>query len=845
MERRIYSAFFFCRLESALLTFMNPETWQKIKSFFDEAVEFAPAEREKFLASASIDGEILAEVRKMFAADEESLIGHSPFSQLSENGNKAPEKIGNYKIVREIGRGGMGAVYEAVRDDGQFSQRVAVKIIKRGMDSDEIVRRFRNERQILAELQHPNIARLFDGGVSDEGSPFYVMEFIEGLPIDAYSRENDLSVAEKLNLFCQVCAAVSYAHSQLIVHRDLKPSNILITRDGPKNNTVKLLDFGIAKVLNADSQETPGTATQLGMMTPAYASPEQIRGEKVTTVSDVYSLGIVLYELLTGERPYQTSGKSYPELIELIANTQPRKPSDTASVSAAAPKESNLKNSNLKGDLDNIALKALQKEPLRRYRSVEQFSEDIKRYLSGQPVSARPDTFSYRFSKFARRNKVSLIAAVLVFLSLCAGIAIVVWQARRAEQQRVLAENRFTEVRELANSVIFKYHDAIAALPGSTSVRELLVKDATKYLDSLANESANDPALQRELALAYIKLGDVQGKAYAANIGDTAGAVESYRKAVALLESAVSTKENNKELQFDLVKAYEALFQIYMRTSDPDKLPTLEKALQVQEKLVSADPGNTGYKLQKATLLMLSGDSTGTIESKLPRYEQALVLSKELLAAFPDDKEAIRNNMRVNQRLGTAYTWLGDAAEKGGDKQKAAERYAQGLPFHLASFEMSQKLFESEPNNISYQRNFAMGSINLAESYARNGKRPDAMTMIEQCMKTLSQMEAEDRNNKEVRSDIAFSYMAIANIWRSLGEKKNEIDEIEKALALQKNVYQDDPQNTEILSEIIKNHHSLQTLYTEIGDEGKSALHRQAIDRYNIDKTNLLGKQNK
>ncbi len=824
---------------------MNSEKWQKIKSIFDEAVEFAPAEREKFLATASIDDEILAEVKKMFAADEESLIQHSPFSQLSENGNKAPEKIGNYKIVHEIGRGGMGAVYEAVRDDGQFSQRVAVKIIKRGMDSDEIVRRFRNERQILAELQHPNIARLFDGGVSEEGSPFYVMEFIEGLPIDAYSRENDLSVAEKLDLFCQVCAAVSYAHSQLIVHRDLKPSNILITND----RSVKLLDFGIAKVLNADSQETPGpdgTATQLGMMTPAYASPEQIRGEKVTTVSDVYSLGIVLYELLAGERPYQTSGKSYPELIELIANTQPRKPSDTASVStAAAPKGSNLKNSSLKGDLDNIALKALQKEPLRRYRSVEQFSEDIKRYLAGQPVSARPDTFSYRFSKFARRNKVSLIAAALVFLSLCAGIAIAVWQARRAEQQRVLAENRFTEVRELANSVIFKYHDAIAALPGSTSVRELLVKDATKYLDSLANESANDPALQRELALAYIKLGDVQGKAYAANIGDTAGAVESYRKAVALLESAVVTEGNNNELQFDLVKAYEALFQIYMRTSDPDKLPTLEKALKVQEKLVSADPGNTGYKLQKATLLMLSGDATGTIESKLPRYEQALGLSKELLAGFPDDKEAIRNNMRVNQRLGTTYTWLGDAAEKTGDKQKAAERYSQGLPFHLASFEMSRKLFESEPNNISYQRNFAMGSINLAESYARNGKRSDAMTMIGQCMKMLSQMEAEDRNNKEVRSDIAFSYMAIANIWRSLGEKKNEIDEIEKALALQENVYRDDPQNTEILSEMLKNHRTLQTLYTETGEEGKSLLHRQAIDRYNIDKTNLIGKQNK
>lgn len=801
---------------------MDPKTWQQIKSIFDEAVELNSQERERFLASADIDEEIRAEVRKMFAADDESLIQHSPFSESSDNGSQAsPEKIGIYKIIGEVGRGGMGAVYEGVRDDGQFSQRVAVKIIKRGMDSDDILRRFRNERQILAELQHPHIARLFDGGVSESGSPFYVMEFIEGSPIDVYCREKNINLAEKLELFRQVCSAVSYAHSQLIVHRDLKPSNILITKDG----TVKLLDFGIAKVLNTDAIESQGTATQLGMMTPAYASPEQVRGEKVTTASDVYSLGVILYELLTGERPYQTEGKSYPELIELICNTQPRKPSDTTS--AAINSEAKYKSPNLKGDLDNIVLKSLQKERERRYQSVEQFSEDIRRYLTGEPVSARSDTFSYRLSKFVSRNKVTAIAAALVFLSLCVGIAVAMWQARRAEQQRALAENRFAEVRELANSVIFKYHDAIAALPGSTAVRELLVKDATKYLDNLATEAGNDTALQRELALAYIKLGDVQGKAYAANLGDTEGAVESYRKAVKLMESAVAADKNSAELKVALLNSYESLFQIYMRTSDPDKMPTLEKALAMGDQLISADPDNRDYKLQKVGLLILSGDSTGKMEPKLDIYGNARSLSAELLVADPENKEIIRANMRANQRLGSTQIWLGDEAEKQGDKPKAAQHYSLGLPYYEDCREMAKRLIDAEPQNVTYKRNLAMSSINLAESLAKNGRRDESMAMIEQCLEILTQMESEDRKNKEVRSDIAFAHESISLIWKSLGEPKQAIGELERALEIQKDLWAEDKGNIEILNAVVKNHGDVSKLYEAIGDERNAELHLQ------------------
>lgn len=812
---------------------MEPEKWQKVKSIFNDVIELDGERQETFLSSTGADTEILAEVRQMLSADDESLIQHSPFSKLSEEaakGGTPPEKIGHYKVLREVGRGGMGVVYEAVRDDGEFSQKVAIKIIKRGMDSDDILRRFRNERQILAELQHPNIARLLDGGVTESGAPYYVMEYIEGPPVDIYCQEKDLGIREKLELFRQVCAAVSYAHSQLIVHRDLKPSNIIVTSDG----TVKLLDFGIAKVLSADATDALGTATQLGMMTPAYASPEQIRGEKVTTASDVYSLGVVFYELLTGDRPYQTDGKSIAEVVELVCNSELRRPSDAttgdtskASIKAISPKlktQSRL----FKGDLDNIALKALQKDATRRYQSVEQFSEDIRRHLIGQPVSARPDTPSYRFKKFISRNRGPVFAGALIFVSLCIGIGIALWQAKRAEQQRILAENRFGEVRELANSVIFKYHDAIAALPGSTAAREMLVRDATRYLDNLAKEAGENPALQRELALAYIKLGDVLGKAYAANVGDTAGALASYQKAAALLESAAKSEKADSGIKADLVKAYAALFEIYMRSSHPDKLVALEKALALQEELLAADPGNLPYKLQMANLLLLSGDAGGLkFADKIPMFEKALAMGNELFSSDPQNQEYIRFIMRINQRLGTNHIWMGnDAKEKDNDPTGAQALYARALPYSEKSLEMAKKLYDLDTLNNSYRRNFAMGSTNLAEVYAKNGRRADAMKLIEGSLEIFRQMEAEDARNKETRSDMSFARESIADVWEYLGEFEQAIQEREKSLAIQEGIWKEDLSNDEAVSSSSRNHTILARLYERTGNNERAAFHQ-------------------
>jgi eukaryotic-like serine/threonine-protein kinase len=357
------------------------EDRQKIKELFHEALDVPLSERADFLAANCRDEETRNEVENLLkfhdaagdfivapAVIESGAVGEI-FGEETEN--RIGEKIGHYEIVREIGRGGMGAVYLAIRADDEFRQEVALKIVKRGMDTDFIVNRFRNERQILAGLNHPNIARLLEGGTTDDGLPYFVMEYVDGKYLLTYCNEKNLALEERLNIFRRICAAVSYAHQNLIVHRDLKPSNILISDDG----TPKLLDFGIAKLLNENNFDK--TTGVMRLLTPEYASPEQIRGESISTASDVYSLGVILYQLLTGQSPYQTTSKSYEEIVDSVCQTEPPLPSniwrdaetrrrgDTennrqVSTKIAASPTHRVAASQLKGDLDNIILKALQ-----------------------------------------------------------------------------------------------------------------------------------------------------------------------------------------------------------------------------------------------------------------------------------------------------------------------------------------------------------------------------------------------------------------------------------------------------------------------------------------------------
>ncbi|HBB97510.1 MAG TPA: hypothetical protein DC054_19180 [Blastocatellia bacterium] len=508
---------------------LQPGQWQRLNEVFAAALEVAPEKQGELLQHACNGDERLqreaeAMLRAARQADSRGFLRSDVFADgarvLVANEIPPGTVIGPYRVVREVGRGGMGAVYLARREG--FHQQVALKIVKRGMDTDAIVRRFVLERDVLASLNHPNIARLLDGGTTD-GLPFIVMEYVEGETITEFCDQKRLTINERLGLFRKVCAAVVYAHQNLVVHRDIKPSNILIASDGEP----KLLDFGIAKLLSPDAfgDTIEATATGANLLTPEYAAPEQIRGERITTASDVYSLGVLLYELLCGHRPFSFKNSQANEVLQIISERQPAAPS----TAALAREEIELSKNGTKwivadtvaelrsdkparlqrklsGDLDNIVLTALRKEPGRRYSSVLQFSEDVRRHLEGLPVVARRATLSYRASKFIERNRVATVFATLALAAILAGLSIAVWQAVVARQQSTRAEQRSAEIRRLTNTLLKDLATQVGVLPGSDPAHENLYKVSIEYLNGLAQET-NDPAVLKQLSEGYILLG--------------------------------------------------------------------------------------------------------------------------------------------------------------------------------------------------------------------------------------------------------------------------------------------------------------------------------------------------
>jgi non-specific serine/threonine protein kinase/serine/threonine-protein kinase len=806
---------------------MTPEKWREIKRIFDAAVELAPPDQQAFLDSACPDTASRREVERMLAADFDTSLDASPLSLLArdEDARFTGKRIGRYRITGEIARGGMGAVFAAVRDDGEFQQKAAVKLIKSGLHTETIARRFRHERQILASLEHTNIARLLDGGVTEDGLPFYVMEFIEGEPIDVYCRARDLCLNERLGLFRQVCAAVSYAHRRLIVHRDIKPSNILVTPAGE----VKLLDFGIAKVLSR-GDGTQGTATQSGLMTPDYASPEQFRGEQVTTATDVYSLGVVLYELLTGARPYDLTGLRLDEMLRLVCDTEPPRPSraitggglpsaespartqpiegnDYAQAQAARHRQSATGNpQTLRGDLDNIVLKALKKEPERRYESVEQFSEDVRRYLEELPVSARPDTFSYRASKFVKRNRVGVLAASLVFLALIAGIVGTTYQARAARRERERAEKRFEQVRKLANNVVFKYHDAIAELPGATATREMLVKDALEYLDNLSQDAQDNPSLAQELALTYLKIGNVQGEANRANLGDSAGALVSYRKSVEILESLVAKDPANVVHLKNLRQAGHQTALLLVRLQRWKEAEEIgQKVLDISRRLVEIDPNNQEYRILLVRSYHVKGETvefSGGDEETAEWFRRAVREGEETYAKNPSDELGRRSLATALQRLGTRLEFRAEhLREVGAPAEQIMPLYVEAEGLHRRTVEMSEALRRDFPQIEVYSRFVAAAGLNLGTAMARVGKGDAGVPYILRALEILRAISERDPKNNEAKRDVAETWQYMAFARDAMGQSGEAVKANLESLRILEEITTNDPSNFEFLKQ--------------------------------------------
>jgi len=685
---------------------------ERIKELFHAVVNMTAADRAAFLrAESGDDDDVVREVESLIQAHlhDDSFIQPPDFDAVSRIlRDEKPEaligrRVGAYELRRLIGSGGMANVFLAGRVDGQFERDVAVKLIKRGMDTDEILRRFRQERQTLAALDHPNVAKLLDGGATDDGRPFLIMEHVDGRPIDEYCFERQLNTRQRLELFLTVCAAVHYAHQNLVVHRDLKPGNILVTKDG----IPKLLDFGIAKLLDPSRTDAiTRTESTVRLMTPDYASPEQVRRQRVTIATDVYSLGVILFEMLTGQRPYRLEGTSQRALEHAICDTEPTRPSTAAAspiagghaagttrtrrgktgraaartTGAGAPARASAVRRELAGDLDTIILTALRKEPGRRYPSVRDLSEDIRRYLQGLPIQARKDTFAYRTAKFVRRNRAAVAAVVTIFAVLVTALVTTSWQRDVAEhnlERAVLAE------RDAAAAA----HRAVAEAQAANEAR----RQAAEAAERAAAEARSANAVV-EFMVGLFKTADPDEA-----LGRELSARDMLERGAEEMETALA---GQPQIQATLL---EAIGRVYQNLGD------LEEARRRFDRALELSDATHGRRSVESALILNSlgvlRQAQGDYDDSERLHSEALDIRRALLPADHVDVAASLSNLgslrRDQGRMDEAIDLLTQALEirrrvHGLDHPEvmASLNNLTGVYYHLADYERARRFME-------------------------------------------------------------------------------------------------------------------------------------------------------
>ncbi len=800
------------------------EWFLRVEAIFHQALAAPDAARTEYIETECHgDRELAAEVWSLLTAcaEEEQLTASRRLEPGAGQENlPARQRVGSYELDRLLGRGGMGAVYLAHRADGQFDQKVAIKLIDLPLATELFRERFRQERQILAELQHPYIARLLDGGVTAEGDLYLVMEYVDGVSIQRFCELQRLSEAQRIALFMRVCEAVQFAHQHFIVHRDLKPDNILMAEDG----TPRLLDFGTAKLLSPSLAGPDSKLTRQGYQsfTPQYASPEQVLGNPITTASDTYSLGVLLYLLLTGSLPYELKELTTAEMLRVICEEPPRRPAHAVN-----------SGERLDADLEAILLKALRKEPRERYRTTEQLTSDLRAFLDGLPVAARRGTLRYRAGKFIRRRWFSLAAAVLLGISLVGGVAGVLWQARVANAERRRAEARSSDLRQLSNSLLSELDDAIKQLPGSTGVQKLLVTRVLEHLDRMAGDARGDRQTQLDLVDAYTRLGNIQGNPYDQNLGDPAGALLSLGKALAIAEPLAGPGSRDQDALRALALAQASRSEILFGTArTQDAIASMRAAVETYNRLIAPPDAPVSLICDTSSAYGTLGDElgqTGTasladLAGALAAFRQSIALDDRVLAIDPHVLRAQRGLAISQMKIGSVEMDA-DPAQALKDFEIALER-ADALPTPeqsgLPTLRMRAMILRKEANALVQLGEYTRANALFAEVTAISQR---LVTADPQDLRALADLEVVLDDEARGFEDAANPILALAS-----GDRRRNLSATEKLLnqvaGIFERMLQQDPSDENwkaVLADVQVRLSAIQSVLHSSGDSGALA----------------------
>jgi serine/threonine protein kinase len=806
---------------------VSGNNWERVQEIFFNIVDLPVTEREAFLERAcGGDAGLRSEVESLLRADAASgsaiaaAIGSEAGALLDDHAPPAGTRMGPYRLLKEIGRGGMGSVYLGERADEHYRKLVAIKVVKRGMDSAEVLARFRHERQILAGLEHPYIARLIDGGTTPDGRPFFVMEYVQGQPIDAYCQDQNLSVEARLRLFLRVCEAVTYAHRALVVHRDLKPGNIFVAAEG----IPKLLDFGVAKLL--DPGNDPGLTAPsavMGPLTPEYASPEQIRGLPITTAADVYALGAILFELLTGSRAQRITTSTPAEIERVVCQTDTPRPS-TVARAAGAPHR-------LDGDLDNIVLMAMRKEPERRYGSVNQFADDIVRYLDGRPIRARQDSVVYRARKYVRRNALAMAAAILVFLSLLGGMVMAARQARRAESARRFAETqrqsaerertraeeerqaaereraraeaqtqvarteqersqrRLAQMLELANSSLFDVHKAIEKLPGAMEARRQIVVTTLHFLEDLSKDAGQDDELRFMLSASYFKVANVLGFPFQPNLGDTKGALTNYQKSVELIGPLLAKEPENSKYLLQSVQTKVNWATLLSSTGESRRAAEMMRnTVPAAQELARLCPQDADCSLAEGQVYSAMADAVLSHD-----ISAALHFTELGIQAAERARQSSPRNREIQIELGTAYSQEARVLTMQGDLQIAVGRFRQAAA-------LREDALAQNPSDVLTRRSLMITYGNLGGAlgsplFPNLGDTPGARENYGKALAIARDLAKADPNDQLAQYDLANALILYSSLDLPPEEWAESLANLQKAEEILQRIVAADPRS--------------------------------------------------